>query len=245
MFPSYLLALLSAVGSTSQSTPNSAVTISGPISPKTVLETKEQIAKIEKSTGRVIFAVEDSPGGDADALLQLTEIVNSNADVLHVRGYCLSACAELVYLVNMPVMTDANTVIGFHGNALTFNELVRRFSLSGEFRCFEERARHFANLLKRRDADPAVGTNAMLERLHFYAAKEVPSRLSHCRNARFYSRFRLWLPNSDQLKKLLQVRLVGSVCADDKGCVTKYAKKNWGLHSGVVAGDRMIDSEAQ
>lgn len=237
-----LLATCSAVVSTAcAALPAGTFRTVGPINAGTVKSVENQLDRLKQQ--RItpqLFLISYSPGGDADALLQLVDVVNANADQVFVSGECLSACAEFLLLVNKPIIASKNAKIGFHGDALTANALIRPLGLKGAFPCIERRAELSRSFLERRGVNADQVTRLMIKRLTISRAQEVEAEGDGCRDARFYSMYRMWFPTTEELRSLLNIDIKGPICSDDTNCIRKFATERWTDKPTIVVGDKLV-----
>jgi ATP-dependent protease ClpP protease subunit len=236
------LGLLLSASSASCQTPESAkFRLVGPINSRSVEFVKKQTLRLPKASDRtdIQFLMGHSPGGDADALLDLVRLSDAHANSIFVSGECLSACAEFLFLSGKPITAHPAAKIGFHGNALTAQFVAN--SLGVQDSCLENRAAEFERILRRRGIDPNISRDQVVRHVLVMGPKPGESAVGKkCGQFNYSSKYRFWFPSSDQLRSVFGLKINGPVCADDVRCIADYASEKWGPRANVVVGDSPI-----
>lgn len=129
------------------------------------------IAAINEGANRIVIT---SQGGSMEHALDIAEVMHKHKFVLEVKDYCISACANFLFIAASEKKMLPDAMLGFHGGAmksLTRTDEFRKMKASknGVFQQFvqlSERARAFYD---------AVGFDDELIRISGKLTRNVPT----------------------------------------------------------------------
>ena len=180
-----------------------------------------------------------SGGGDADASIEVGEILQNKQINVSVVGFCMSACASIllpaansVTFVNMPI-------IGFHQDGLLFRGIV---SGDKDMYCNSERAAKMQNIYRKANLN-AEFWRETARRLQFKNPRVkagYSTREGACPGWVADIEYYMWMPTSEQLRTLLGLRFDGLLCADVAECVNGRMKRHFGRNIKIIVGDKVI-----
>ncbi|WP_299196487.1 hypothetical protein [uncultured Erythrobacter sp.] len=129
----------------------------------------------------------NSPGGDADAMIELSELVDDKFAGVVVGAICHSACAELLMTIEKPVILTESASIKFHMNPIVALVLLERASFSIP-NCIQKRADwyegNFEGVVSARE-----WSHAILDALEFKkGSPKLAGNTNGCSNFVFQSR---------------------------------------------------------
>lgn len=164
-----------------------------------------------------------SRGGFDAAAFAASRLMSEKRLSLDVRGYCLSACADIIIPSASKVILRDFPIIGMHGNPATAYlkaHLVQPTMTQDQL----ETCAWFANEVKALWSSSADGTRLV----DSYDTVLVPLSATagkSCPRVKYQHLYRLW--SGDELRELFGLRIIGQTCADSKECIENSLSTKW------------------
>jgi hypothetical protein len=191
--------------------PNSANTASGRID-QAFLYRLNQI----EDTQRTLFV--GSYGGEAIDALAAADLIEARFDNVMISALCLSACAEVLMLTDLPTYAFNQPVIGFHHNPTILNHLAHELDRGSV--CRVSYLDRFAEYQQSRGVPPDTWRHQMdILDYDIEPWRGVP-RLG-CGDIVSAAQVDYWLPTSKELRDWFGLGLSGPVCADSPSCLSQ------------------------
>jgi hypothetical protein len=211
----------------------SALTINGSIDDGVVSEIRSNI-----SAGQEVIIT--SHGGKADPSILLAETILKNNIKLKVVSHCLSACAELIIPAASSVEMIDQPLIGFHGNAFYYFNLLKKVGDEKVAQCEVGRTERFSRIYDLKGINKDTWRH-QLSRLRIIDIQKTDMYDERgCRIYNFYTKHKYWFPTSKQLSSIFGYRFKGTLCSDDINCMKRRLAEIWYAGDSFVVGDRVI-----
>lgn len=186
---------------------SATVRLKGVIDAKSVEKVENDFYRLrEIDKERKVWLYIDSNGGDADALISLSEFVDQNFDGLLVKRRCYSACAELLMTVDKDVIISSAAEIKFHINPLMSVLLLERKGINPD-ECIAKRSHWYI-----RNFNAAISvhkfTMFIKDKLEFTGAvPTVSSSVARCPDYIFQSRNKFFVLDNTNLQNITRNRI--------------------------------------
>lgn len=184
-----------------------------------------------------------SPGGHSTLFLErATEIEKRRADIV-VEDTCISACAEYylpaaqnIHFVNAPI-------IGMHGNPHILRLIKKDFHPRKNGNCLTTSSDNIQKLQERNGVPNSFN-------LHQISVLEVTNVkldtvIRGCQTKKVEFKNHMWVPNSDQLRSVMNIDFTGQVCADDIEECQKRIDLRWEVGTRIVLVDNVYISKGR
>ena len=126
--------------------------ISGRIEPGDAAVIQREMSHLNVVPSVVI----SSPGGDAvESLIIARQIRRRKASVV-VDGYCLSACAQYIFVAGVKKVIRPNAIVGFHGTPTSMYQNLKNSPLSKKSRLFRKSAENEQQFYKQIGVDQVL-----------------------------------------------------------------------------------------
>ncbi len=177
-----------------------------------------------------------SYGGEADSSIDLADRISQHNVTVRVREYCLSACAELIVPAAKTIIMIGEPLIGFHGNAMTYQYLLEKEELPELAKCEEVRSDKFREIYRRRNIKMSSWDKQIKLVGIYYDSSQSDKQDKTCSMSIFSSKYKYWFPTSVQLRNDFGWKFDGEVCADAIECARTSIKKYWYPGNAYVVG---------
>lgn len=198
----------------------------------------ERIETASESNQPLVF---NSYGGSTFFSLLLSSQIDEKLNIV-VDQECTSNCAEIIMPSAKSLLFKNRPIIGFHGNTTSYRYYVEQSNLNDKSQCNWVYEENFQKLIKAK----AINPNFWVEQMDRLQPK-VSFKLirGECPQINYNFKNHIWLPNSDQLKNLMNIRFQGSICADNYRRCSKRVDRRWAKNTRVVIGDKVYVSRGE
>lgn len=172
-----------------------------------------------------------SEGGRGRASILIALLIQQNDLEVEIGRFCLSSCAEFIFPSTAKISYSRNSIIGFHGNPLLEQHLLREAGETGPF-CGEGAAGAMDFVYQKSGADTEFWRSQM-RTLKPYDVVVVEG--PDCKTVEYKREIETWLPSQIELEEFLGRKLPGPVCADDPECVRNRVTPLFGSERAFVA----------
>jgi hypothetical protein len=165
-----------------------------------------------------------SDGGDAESLFSLMELFKSNVSHIFIGTKCISSCAELVSGLDLPILMGDKSVIGFHNGPTLDFKLAQSVDLK-DSNCHKKRYDNYQKFVK---FNIEKADKIKAESLGIFDVK-LGKMSQNCQEILIGMKNKLWFPNTDQLRQIYGLKIVGQTpCSDRQDCLNRVVEKWWG-----------------
>ncbi len=186
-----------------------------------------------------LFAITSS-GGYTSAALSAAKIIDRKRLSIIIVDECLSACAEIVLAAAKSIEMKNFPFVGFHQNTLSAEHYTSQNKTASNFEtCNWNYSREMEALYINKGLNIEFWKDTM-NMLH--PRPEFREGDQSCIVPTYNFEHRMWLPNSQELKKNLGLRFDGLVAADNKNCALKKVSRRWPRGTTVMVGRQSIIS---
>jgi len=189
------------------------------------------ITSIDEKT--IIITIQSSGGDTRDAARLGAYLLTKNLSI-DVHDYCHSACAEFILPAADTITFTNKPLVGFHWSPIMdYHQYVRAGADMSI--CHFDSLADQRKLIKTRKLNAEfwkqTETHLNLTKYKLVGKGEAcPWKIREFKN-------KMWLPTSQQLRELWDLKFEGAVCADNfEECKTKI-DGNWTKGSRIVVGD--------
>ncbi len=202
----------------------------------TILEQLES-SQLEKTPLKL-----SSRGGYTSSSLKVAMKIKANAIHMIVDNECTSNCAEILLPFADKITFEKQPIIGLHGNDFSYRHYVSELASKNRNFCNWSYSYQIENQL----ISKSMRTDFWKEQMKRlkpsvefkYDNQSCPWRLYNFEN-------HMWLPTSQQLRKLWGLKFSGSVCADDFEKCTSRINQRWRKGTRIVIGDEVYVSKGR
>ena len=190
-------------------------------------------------------------------------IIYEEGHKLVITEYCSSACAEFLLPAAKSLVFDKSPLIGFHGNSLSRESLIREqagqdavfchstLGLNTRIRQLYKKTGHNPDFWKTQYKHLNV-TDKTIKQSPFSVKKEYEElvvngtklrNIKECYTIDVKTSHPFWFPTSKQLKTGFGLKFEGDVCADNQNCYEDKLDKIYPKGTSLAVGDTVYISK--
>ena len=213
---------------------------------------KTEISKIREKLemGKYKSTRISSSGGPALDVLEVLDLIHKYKLDIKIDNYCMSSCAEMIFLTKSKIEMVNDPLLGFHGNAFT------GYMLEKSSHNDEDAACYFRNITSKFfpyvSVDKAKYDKFNLDMLDRKKVVSVFKNYDQNGNSRFYagcpeytfaSKNKFWFPDSSYLKNEMGLNFKGRIAADDIAIAREKIEQNWPYGATNIVGSLEVSTK--